>query len=219
MTVPFQRALDVGCGTGLSTVALKEIAARVVGVDSSAAMIDLAPKHAAIEFEVADAEHLAFEDRQFDLVTVSQAIHWFGNAGFLQEAGRVTRTEGWLIVYDNYFAGSENGAFNAWHQESYLTRYPSPPRAWASFSAGNTEEQGFRLIDDEVLRSTISFSLDGLIDYFVTQSNIIAAVEGGKETIDETRAWLKSSLNCFFETSSTRDFLFNAPIWYLRRSD
>ena len=219
LTVPFERALDVGCGTGLSTVALKEIAARVVGVDSSAEMIALARKHAAIAFEVADAEHLAFEDSAFDLVTVSQAIHWFRRASFLQEARRVTRNEGWLIVYDNYFAGSENGAFNAWHQESYLTRYPSPPRAWAAFSPDSTEAEGFQLIDDEVLRSTISFSLEGLIDYFVTQSNIIAAVEGGKETIDETRAWLKPSLECFFETSSTRDFLFNAPIWYLQRSD
>lgn len=219
LTEPVERALDVGCGTGLSTIALREIACGVVGVDSSAEMIALAPKHAGIELQIADAEHLPFEDRDFDLVTVSQAIHWFSRPRFLQEARRVMRTAGWLIVYDNYFAGSENGAFNAWHQESYLTRYPSPPRAWASFSADSTEEQGFRLIDDEVLRSTISFSLDGLIDYFVTQSNIIAAVEGGKETIDETRAWLKPGLNCFFETSSTREFLFNAPIWYLRRSD
>ena len=219
MTVPFQRALDVGCGTGLSTVALKEIAARVVGVDSSAEMIALARKHAPIEFEVADAEHLAFEDREFDLVTVSQAIHWFGRASFLQEARRVTRTEGWLIVYDNYFAGGEKPAFNAWHQESYLMRYPSPPRSWASFSADGSAEEGFQLIDDEVLRNEIGFSLDGLIDYFVTQTNIIAAVEGGKETIDEARAWLKDTLKCFFATSSTRDFLFYAPIWYLQRFD
>jgi SAM-dependent methyltransferase len=219
LTMPVQRALDVGCGTGLSTLALKEIAVQVVGVDSSAEMIALARRHAAIEFEMADAEHLAFEDRAFDLVTVSQAIHWFGRASFLQEARRVTRTEGWLIVYDNYFAGSENGAFNAWHQESYLTRYPSPPRAWAAFNAGSTEAEGFHLIDEEVLRNSISFSLDGLIDYFVTQSNINAAVEGGKETIDETRAWLRLSLKCFFETDSTCDFLFNAPIWYLQRSD
>jgi ubiquinone/menaquinone biosynthesis C-methylase UbiE len=219
LTAPFQRALDVGCGTGLSAVALKKIAVQVVGVDSSAEMIALARRHAEIEFELADAEHLAFEDRAFDLVTVSQAIHWFSRAGFLQEARRVTRPEGWLIVYDNYFAGSEHGAFNAWRQESYLTRYPSPFRAPAAFSADSAEAEGFRLIDDEVLRNTISFSLDGLIDYFVTQSNIIAAVEGGKETIDETRAWLKPSLECFFETSPTRDFLFNAPIWYLQRSD
>ena len=215
---PVERALDVGCGTGLSTIALRQIAGSVVGVDSSAEMIALAPKHAGIEFEIADAEHLPFEDHNFDLVTVSQAIHWFGGPRFLQEARRVTRTRGWLIVYDNYFAGGENGAFKAWHEESYLARYPSPPRAWVGFSA-NTENEGFQLIDEEVLRDTVSFSLDGLINYFVTQSNIIAAVEGGKETIDETRAWLKDNLKSFFAISPTHEFFFNAPIWYLRRSD
>src|SRR6266566_3385197 len=42
LTFPVRRALDVGCGTGLSTMALKEIAERVVGIDSSAEMIGLA---------------------------------------------------------------------------------------------------------------------------------------------------------------------------------
>jgi len=216
---PFERALDVGCGSGLSTIALKEIAARVVGVDSSAEMIALAPKNSGIEFEVADAEHLPFAEGEFDLLTVSQAIHWFDRARFLREARRVTCAGAWLIIFDNYFAGSENGAFNAWHEKSYLERYPSPPREWAWFSAENTATPGFQLIDHEVLSHAISFSLETLIDYFATQSNIIAPVEGGQETIDETCAWLRSDLRPFFETSSTNDFLFNAPIWYLQRSN
>lgn len=219
LTGPFQRALDVGCGTGLSTIAVKEIAARVIGVDSSAEMIGLAPKDSAVEYQVADAERLPFEDRVFDLVTVSQAIHWFGRVSFLQEARRVLRTEGWLIVYDNYFAGSENDAFNAWHQESYLERYPSPQRAWPDFAAAKIEKEGFHLIGDEVLRNTISFSLDGLTDFFTSQTNIIAAVEVGEETIAAARAWLKENLQRLFEESSMHAFLFNATIWYLRRSE
>ncbi len=219
LTLPVQRALDVGCGTGLSTMALKEIAERVVGIDSSAEMIRLASADSNIEYQLANVEHLPFGDGEFDLVTVSQAIHWFAQARFLQEARRVLRTEGWLIVYDNYFAGSENEAFNAWHQGSYLERYPSPPRAWPNFAAEEIEKEGFQVTGDEVLRNTISFSLEGLTDFFASQSNVIAAVEGGDETIDEARAWLKENLERFFETSSTRDFLFNAPIWFLQRSD
>jgi ubiquinone/menaquinone biosynthesis C-methylase UbiE len=219
LTVPLHRALDVGCGTGLSTVALKEIAERVVGIDGSAEMIDLASGDSNIEYQLAHAEHLPFEDREFDLVSVSQAIHWFAKASFLLEAARVLRTEGWLIVYDNYFAGSEDDAFNAWRQESYLARYPTPWRAWPSFSAEEIEKEGFQLIVEEILHNTISFSLEGLTDFFTSQSNVIAAVEGGDETIDEARAWLKENLASFFETSSTHDFLFNAPIWCLRRSD
>lgn len=114
---------------------------------------------------------------------------------------------------------SDNGAFDVWHQESYLKRYPSPPRAWAAFTAEDAEQAGFHLTGHEVLRNTISFSLDGLIDYFTTQSNIIAAVEEGDESITETRAWLKENLECFFEGGAIHDFLFNAPIWYLQRSE
>ncbi|HMG74481.1 MAG TPA: methyltransferase domain-containing protein [Pyrinomonadaceae bacterium] len=219
LTLPVQRALDVGCGTGLSTMALKEIAARVVGIDSSAEMIGLARADSNIEYQLANAEHLPFKECEFDLVTVSQAIHWLAKARFLQEARRVLRTEGWLIVYDNYFAGSDNHTFNVWRQESYLTRYPRPWRESPNFAALEIEKEGFQLIGDEVLRNTISFSLEGLIDFFASQSNIIAAVEGGDETIAEARAWLKENLERFFETSSAHDFVFSAPIWCLRRSD
>jgi ubiquinone/menaquinone biosynthesis C-methylase UbiE len=217
LTALFPLALDVGCGTGLSTIALKEIAAKVMGVDSSAEMIALASKDLNIEYQLGSAEHLPFEDRKFDLVTASQAIHWFGKGSFMQEARRVLRAAGWLIVYDNYFAGSDNGAFNAWHRQSYLERYPSPPRLWAAFDAEGSEKEGFHLVAHDVLRNTISFSLDGLMDFFASQSNIIAAVEGGRETIDVARAWLKGELRPFFETSSMNDFLFDAPIWYLQR--
>jgi SAM-dependent methyltransferase len=219
LTLPVQRALDVGCGTGLSTMALREIAERVVGVDSSKEMIGLASADSNIEYQLANVEHLPFGDREFDLVTVSQAIHWFSPALFLQEARRVLRKEGWLIVYDNYFAGSENDVFNAWYQESYLARYPSPSRAWPNFAAEEIGREGFQLVADEVLPNTISFSLEGLTEFFVSQSNIIAAVEGGNETIDEARAWLKENLDRFFETRSSHVFVFIATIWYLQRSD
>lgn len=43
-------ALDVGCGTGLSAVALSEIAETVVGIDASREMISLAPKQPNINY-------------------------------------------------------------------------------------------------------------------------------------------------------------------------
>lgn len=215
---PFRRALDIACGTGLSTLALKEIAVDVVGVDASAEMIALAPKDTGISYLLADAERLPFCPGEFDLLTVSQAIHWFDRARFLKEAGRVLKVEGWLIVYDNYFAEemNENEDFRKWHRESYLKKYPSPPRAWASFTAEDTESEGFHLASQELYRNTIRFSPKGLMDYLVTQSNIIAAVEGGKESIGETRAWLSAQIEPLFGEMNEAGFTFNAPIWYLR---
>ena len=113
---PVEAALDVGCGSGLSTVALAEIARRVVGVDASSEMLALAPTDARVSYAVAPAEVLPFGDDAFDLLTTSQAFHWFDRDGFLGEARRVLRPGGHLVVYDHYFAArmEENESFRAW---------------------------------------------------------------------------------------------------------
>lgn len=96
---PVPKALDVACGTGQSTLALKEIARDIVGVDSSEKMLALAPKDDRIRYLRASAEDLPFSEAQFDPITVSEAIHWFERHSFLAEASRVLRPSGWLIVY------------------------------------------------------------------------------------------------------------------------
>jgi SAM-dependent methyltransferase len=218
---PVSRGLDVCCGTGLSTTALKEISREVVGVDVSSEMLAQRLKHSGVEYLVADAENLSFADRIFGLVTVSQAFHWLDRTRVLGEAGRVLRPGGWLIVYDNYFAYQMSGCpeFQTWYEKSYLKRYPVPPRAWASFTVENTESEGFCLLGHEWLENTIIFSIKGLIDFLVTQSNIIASVEGGRESIDTARGWLTESLRPLFGSRNEAEFLFTAPIWYLRPSD
>ena len=105
ITEPLSSALDVGCGTGLSAIALKELAQNVIGVDASAEMIALAPKESGVGYFTAPAENLPFEENRFDIITLSQVFHWLDRDKFLTEAGRVLRPNGWLIVYDNYLRG------------------------------------------------------------------------------------------------------------------
>lgn len=216
---PLSSALDVGCGTGLSSVALKEIAKNIIGVDASAEMIRLAPKEKGIRYFVAPAENLPFKENEFDLITLSQVFHWLDQDRFLTEANRVLRPDGWLIAYDNYFSGQmiENAAFHRWYKE-YLERYPSPPRAKITFTAGSTNPYGFRILKEERYENTIRFSVEGLTDYLVTQSNVIAVVEGGREDIEEARSWLREVIRSMFRCAKEEEFLFHAPIWYLQRA-
>src|SRR2546421_9728514 len=65
VTEPLSSALDVGCGTGLSTVALKEIAEDISGIDASEQMIALAPSGNGIRYFVASAENLPFTKNKF----------------------------------------------------------------------------------------------------------------------------------------------------------
>lgn len=220
LTEPLPRALDVGCGTGLSTIALKAIARQVVGVDASAEMIAFAPQDARIKYLVATAENLPFGARRFDLLTMSQVFHWLEKAAFFAEARRVLCAHGRLIIYDNYFSDQTdiNAEFQAWHLESYLRRYPPPLRAWTKITEEDAQAEGFRLLLHERLENTISFSPEELVDYFVSQSNVIAAVEGGKEKIGDARAWLTKSVTPFFGERKESGFLFNAPVWFLERA-
>ena len=215
---PVARAVDVGCGTGLSTIALKELAREVVGVDASAEMLALAPVDSSIRYSVADALELPFLEDEFDLMTLASAFHWLDRSKFLKEAGRVLRKGGWLVIYDNYFSGrmEENAAFETWYREGYLGRYPPPARAKSSFSEESSGNEGFRLAGQEQYQNKVSFSIAGLVDYLTTQSNIIAAVECGGEELDRVRLWLGENLKPLFGERAEAAFLFHGPIWYLQ---
>jgi ubiquinone/menaquinone biosynthesis C-methylase UbiE len=71
------RALDMGCGTGLSTKPLTSFARVVVGVDMSEEMLTARAGDGGARFVGARAERLPFRDDAFDLATAASAIRWF----------------------------------------------------------------------------------------------------------------------------------------------
>jgi len=217
---PVARALDVGCGTGLSTISLKAIARHIVGIDGSVEMLALAPADPGIAYVVASAENIPADANTFDFITLSSVFHWLNRSAFFGEARRVLRPQGWLIVYDHSFSApmEEHRAFQACVRDHYVTRYPSPPRARVGFSAEEAARDGFHCVGQEDYQNWVQFSVETLVDYLVTQSNVIAAVEGGTESIAGVRQWLTASVMPFFEGRAEGTFMFRGPIWYLRPS-
>jgi ubiquinone/menaquinone biosynthesis C-methylase UbiE len=92
---PPRRVLDLGTGTGLVAriVAARFPEAAVIGVDISGRMIEQARRRtesASVSYQVADAEHLPFEDGAFDLVTLGNMIPFFDElARIVASGGRV----------------------------------------------------------------------------------------------------------------------------------
>ncbi|GMR17053.1 MAG: methyltransferase domain-containing protein [Gammaproteobacteria bacterium] len=103
--LPAQRILDVGCGTGLLLDMLTQRTeqAELAGIDPVPAMLAVAQQRLgrrALLLE-ADAEKLPFEDAAFQLVTCTNALHYFQDAdAALDEMRRVLAPSGSLVVTD-----------------------------------------------------------------------------------------------------------------------
>src|ERR1051326_1309588 len=75
-----ERILDVGCGTGQLTAEIARTGAQVLGIDSSAAMIEEARSNfPGLRFERIDVRELAFQDA-FDSIFSNAVLHWVREA-------------------------------------------------------------------------------------------------------------------------------------------
>lgn len=102
----YQSILDVGCGDGKITAdfAATLPSSKVMGIDSSAAMVAYAAKkypkskYPNLDFSCVDARKLNFE-REFDLIFSNAVLHWVDRQqAFLHGANLALRDGGRLII-------------------------------------------------------------------------------------------------------------------------
>ncbi len=94
-----EHAWDCGTGNGQTARTLTNYFARVTATDASAAQVQAAEAHAQIDYRVAAAEQSGLAERSVDLITVSQALHWFDIDRFFEEAQRVLVPGGVLAAW------------------------------------------------------------------------------------------------------------------------
>ena len=215
MNAEVARAIDVACGTGMSTVALAELADTVVGLDISPEMMRVAPAAPNVTYMLGRAEQLGFTDGAFDAVTCSSGIHWFDQERFFAELRRAVRPGGWIGLYDHYFMGMRAvDGFDAWVGELFA-RYPLPPRNPQVGDPRSETPAGFEVVDTDTFEDPIEMDRDAFVDYQITVSSCVAAAERGIPQA-EMRTWLFDSTAALFE-SSTRSVSFLGTITCLRR--
>jgi 2-polyprenyl-3-methyl-5-hydroxy-6-metoxy-1,4-benzoquinol methylase len=85
-------ALDVGCGNGFSTDAMRQHIPHIWGVDYASHMLKRHPFHDQSRLILANAFHLPFASNAFDLVYGWEVLHHIDNPGqVVREMNRVSR--------------------------------------------------------------------------------------------------------------------------------
>jgi len=95
--------VDVGCGTGLSTTIWKDVAKKTIGIEPNDEMRNIAQNNVNsdhIVFKKGFSNELNLTSNYADVITVSQAFHWFDIDSTLLEFQRVLKKDGILAIYD-----------------------------------------------------------------------------------------------------------------------
>ncbi len=170
-------ALDVGCGTGISTRALGEVLPdwQIIGIEPNddmrqrAEVSRLEPGH--VSFVAAEGENLPANDGAAGLVLAAQALHWFDAEKFANEAARVLPSGGVLAILYNNRQNQASAALRA--IEDYLEEAdPTYSRAYRERDVGawlnSLDEFGDVTSARRVwLQRT---STDDLVNYFMSRS-------------------------------------------------
>ncbi len=157
--VAFSRAtggetvVEVGAGTANFLELFRDVAARLVAVDLTPAMLEQARRHPGLHLVAGDGRRLPLRSGSIDLVTSAQALHHIHDpVAVVKEMRRVARPGGHVLLVDQ--VATEKFEEAVMMTELELARDPShavsrPPSAYRIMARA----AGLEILDEEVAES------------------------------------------------------------------
>ncbi len=96
----FEKGLDIGCGTGHSSIALANFCNEIVGLDPSSDMLNKAVIDKKVNYLHWDEKKLPFPNFYFGIVTLAGSWYYGQSQYLLDELTRVTQSGGKVLLYD-----------------------------------------------------------------------------------------------------------------------
>jgi ubiquinone/menaquinone biosynthesis C-methylase UbiE len=121
--------LDVATGTGSLAIDLSKSAEKVIGIDLSSKMLDVAEKKRKndnLSFVLMDASCMKFNDEEFDLVTISLGLHDMPldiRTLVLKEVKRVLKRDGKLYILEYDLPQNPLGAVSSRLINTFESKY------------------------------------------------------------------------------------------------
>lgn len=202
-----RRALDIGCGAGVSTAALAPLTERAVGLEPVAAMLIHRRRVAPwAEFVTGVAERLPFRAASFDLVAAAGSLNYADVPAALGEVARVLTGDGTFLLYDfssarESLAGEApageapaGDALAAWF-DSFERRFPFPP-GWRPLAVPDLplRRSGLRLVEHSDVEVRLPMTRDAYLRYVLSEVNVDSAVAGGAHTEEQAIDWCRQTL-------------------------
>jgi SAM-dependent methyltransferase len=226
-----QRVLDVGCGTGSTTLAIaRRLGARgqSTGIDISAPMIDVARMRArqqspAAEFIVADAQTHDFEAGSFDAVVSRFGVMFFADfVAAFSNLRRSVRASGGLHVIV-WRAAAENPFMTVAERAAAPLLPDIPPRrpdapgqfalADASRVRGTLEASGWTAIDLQAIDIECAFPEKELVPYMTRLGPLGMVLKDADEaTRRRVIDVVRPAFDPFVRGAEVR---FNAACWHI----
>jgi SAM-dependent methyltransferase len=186
--------IDIGTGSGLSLLLWSGRAAKVTGVEPSGPMREIARQRAAAlpdrdAFTVVEAraEDTGMPAGSADIVTASQAMHWFDPDLALPEIARLLRPGGVLAAYDCDWPPcvdwETDAAYLAYEEQRLaleIARGLQPPKAAKDEHAERMRRSGlFRFVTEIALHNRDEGDAQRLVDLALSQGGTVALLNAG----------------------------------------